>query len=277
MGVDVSHIIRHDFHEIHDHEKALDFVKETIEVLKDRLQIKCSNQKFELDDEYIDPDPDWRQETITFRLPLYELEFTLHNGFWLIESFFHYCQLLMPWGDSFLLRELTFDVAQALGQSEAWYAEEFYTWNGYLDETGSSFEDWVSHAEKKYGKPIPEFSPELFIAQGNVGVLEYEPLYHDSFKEYQEKMHRYRSMVAERGEVLGLHLVSGRFVRCRVGDGINLFDMENREFLFDNPVECILKSFAGNGFVVVEGEKQAVFDADGKQLTDYVPGELTWI
>ncbi len=30
----------------------------------------------------------------------------------------------------FWLRRLTFDIARALGQNEAWYAEEYYTWNG---------------------------------------------------------------------------------------------------------------------------------------------------
>lgn len=47
-----------------------------------------------------------------------------------MESFYHYCQIVMHDGDYFGLRRKTFDIARALGQKEAWYAEEYYTWNG---------------------------------------------------------------------------------------------------------------------------------------------------
>ena len=58
------------------------------------------------------------------------MELSLHNGFWKMESFYHYCQIVMHDGDYFGLRRKTFDIARALGQKEAWYAEEYYTWNG---------------------------------------------------------------------------------------------------------------------------------------------------
>jgi len=52
-------------------------------------------------------------------------------------------------GDHFWLRQLTFDIARALGQDEAWYAEEYYTWNGGGCETPeATFEQWL---ESSYG------------------------------------------------------------------------------------------------------------------------------
>lgn len=46
MGVDISHIIKHDFRKVHDREASMRFVKETIETLKkeDQYQNLISRQ-----------------------------------------------------------------------------------------------------------------------------------------------------------------------------------------------------------------------------------------
>lgn len=123
MGVDISHIIRHGFREVENKETSKKFVERTIATLKKNLLIHNVDDCFGY---YYDSESN---ET-TFTLPIYNVEFTLHNGFWQIESYYHYCQIVMHDGDYFWLRRLTFDIARALGQDEAWYAEEFYTWNG---------------------------------------------------------------------------------------------------------------------------------------------------
>lgn len=104
-------------------ETSRKFVEKTIATLKKNLLIQNADDCFGYyyDCEFNDT---------TFRLPIYDMVFTFHNGFWQIESYYHYCQIVMHDGDYFWLRRLTFDIARALGQDKAWYAAEYYTWNG---------------------------------------------------------------------------------------------------------------------------------------------------
>ena len=98
-------------------------------------------------------------EEISFYLPVYDVEMSLHNGFWQIESFFHYCQIVMHQGDNFWLRRSLFDIARALGQKEAWHAEEYYTWNGgNIEDFEVPFEDWLAFAEKNTGNRYPSLT-----------------------------------------------------------------------------------------------------------------------
>ena len=180
MGVDISHIIRHNFYEVEDKDASKLFVQKTIERLKNNLHIQNSIESFRY--HY-----DEESNETTFYLPLYDVEFTLHNGFWQIESFYHYCQVVMHEGSFFWLRRLTFDIAKALGQNEAWYANEYYTWNGGgCEDSEATFEQWLEWSVKEYGKDIPEFDQSSIIDQGDVHIPEYEPIYHDSFKECNE-------------------------------------------------------------------------------------------
>ena len=64
MGVDVTHIIKHDFRQTHDIQLSLEFTKRTIECLKKELLILSPYKSFEL--QY---DEDFSE--IRFRLPIY--------------------------------------------------------------------------------------------------------------------------------------------------------------------------------------------------------------
>lgn len=276
MGVDISHIIRNDFHEIDNHEKALQFVNHTISVLIDKLHLPSEKEtSWVICDNYIDPDPAWRMKEITFRVPVYDVEFSLHNGFWVIESFFHYCQIVMHHGDYFWLREMTFDLAQALNQSEAWYAQEYYTWNGPLEEAGPTFEEWINMAENKYGKKIPQFDQKAILDQGNVHIPDYEPLYHDAFKECIAKYDKIQSNMPHNVKLLGLDR-TGKFLRCVKDGGLNLYDDDRNCFVFAEPVGGILKSLNGPEFLVIKGDKKAIYDRAGNPLSDFVEGEWSW-
>ena len=46
MGVDISHIIRHDFRNVQDKNESLEFTKKTIEQLKNNLCIHSVDDKF---------------------------------------------------------------------------------------------------------------------------------------------------------------------------------------------------------------------------------------
>lgn len=182
----------------------------------------------------------------------------------------------MHHGDYFWLRELTFDLARALNQSEAWYAEEFYTWNGGpLEESGLSLEDWLEWAEKNYGNTIPKFDQESIIAQGDVQIPDYEPVYHDVFEECIAKYAVLQNKLPATVKLLGLDR-TGKFLRCEVGGGLNLYNEDVNDFVFNEPVEGVIQSLNGPEFLVLKGGKKALFDGDGKPLSDFVEGEWQW-
>lgn len=73
----------------------------------------------------------------------------LRNGLWDIESYYSYRSLFEPFGTYFHLRQLTFDIAKVLGQNEAWYADEYHTYNNINWEIPSfSFESWIKTCVK---------------------------------------------------------------------------------------------------------------------------------
>lgn len=75
MGVDISHIIKHEFREVENKDASIEFCKKTIARLNKNLLINKSEEDFHI---YCDEYAGVRE--ITFRLPVYDVEFTLHNG-----------------------------------------------------------------------------------------------------------------------------------------------------------------------------------------------------
>ena len=267
MGVDISHIIRHDFRDVNNRDDALEYTKEAIERLKKNLHLYGADEVFEITDDC---------GCLTFNVPVYDVELSLHNGFWKMESFCHYCQIVMHHGDYFWLRCITFDIARALGQNEAWYAEEYYTWNGgNIEEADVPIEDWLAFAEKKYGKPIPEFDQQAIMAQGDVHIPKYEPLYHDSFKECFAKFDKVQSEIRD-FKLLGLHYTGNGYYRCEKNGGLYLINSRTFKPMFDKPIEAMLQSLNGSEFIIRKNGLSAVFDMDGNQLTDFVKGEFDW-
>lgn len=273
MGVDISHIIKHDFRNVHDKEQSLIFTKETIEQLKTNLCISSVDDKF-----HIHQDDRWSEDLTetTFQLPIYDVEFTLHNGFWQIESYVHYCQIVMHQGNYFWLRRLTFDIAKALGQEEAWYATEFYTWNGGgCEMPNTTFEQWQEHSIKQYGKPIPEFDQAAIVAQGDIHIPDYEPIYHDSFRECKELYNQLQEKLKDY-TLLGLSRIGNGFLRCEKAGGLFLLNEITLKPMFDEPVEGILQSLNGPEFIVRKQGLSAVYDMNGQPLTDFVQGDFDW-
>lgn len=269
MGVDISHIIKHDFRLVEDKKASKDFVMKTIERLKKNLLIQ------EVDDCFDYHHIDDYNET-TFRLPIYDVEFTLHNGFWQIESFFHYCQIVMHHGDYFWLRRITFDIARALGQDEAWYAEEYYTWNGNgCEDPETTFEEWMERSINHYGKALPEFDQASIMAQGDVHIPKYEPIYHDSFKECKELYDRLQSKLPHY-KLLGLDRTGNGFLRCEKDGLLFLINEETLEPMFEEPIEGMLQSLNGPEFIVKRNGLSAVFDMNGNKLTEFVKGQFDW-
>lgn len=268
MGVDITHIIRHDFRFTQDIPRSLEFARRTVDRLKKALHIPNPDTDFELSfDEEL--------KEITFYLPIYEVEFSLHSGFWQVESFYHYSQLVRHQGDYFRLRALTYDLTCALGKEEAWYTTEYYTWNGgKCDTLESTFEAWNEQASKAYGKPITEFSLSAFNLQMD-NYPDYEPIYHDSFLDCRDSFNRLQAdLLGYR--LLGIYRIGKYFVRCEKDGQLFLLNTQTHLPLFTEAIDAVLSPLNGPEFVVVKNGLSAVFSAVGGQLTDFVNGRFEW-
>ena len=122
MGVDVTHIIKHDFKDVKNYKAAKKYLLQTLKMLKEKFCIHLDNDdaRFEIRDEDV--------EDLMFRLPPFACDFYLRDGFWQIESNYHYCQLIWPIDGVYWLHDRIYDIARALGQTEAWHAEEYHTY-----------------------------------------------------------------------------------------------------------------------------------------------------
>ena len=178
-------------------------------------------------------------------------------------------------GDYFGLRRKTYDIAKALGQNEAWYAEEYYTWNGgNIEDPDVPLEDWIEFVHQKHG-PISEFDPKAIMQQGDVPIPDYEPVYHDSFKECNDTFNEVQSKL-KGYTLLGLEYIGNDYYRCENEAGLYLIHSETFKPMFNEPIETMLQNLNGPEFVIKKNGLSAVFDMDGKQLTDFEPGVFYW-
>lgn len=276
MGVDITHIVKHGFVDIDNEEASMKFVLDTIQLLKDKLFIYDSLKSF-----YLYCDKECENE-ITFQLPLYGVEFTLHKNCWQIESFYHYCQIVMHSGDYFWLREMMYDIATALGNNEMWHTAEYYSWNGGpMEKVNCSFEEWIAFARKELGYEIPEYDYDGIIRQGDVHVPEYEPVYHDDFSECKIKYCNLKNKLTNLGyQPIGL-LLCGEYIRClRLSDRtVHLLNSKTLEPLISGTPQAYYYNFPSSLFVVKNNNKYALYDFNGgKQLTEFVkqPFKIQW-
>lgn len=269
MGVDITHIIKHDFHDVKNRKASEAFARRTIDKLKS--EFRMDNYSIELYTEEYDD-----SFYYAFNLPIYDVEFILRDGFWEINSFFHYCQIVMHEGTHFWLRELTFDLARALGQDEAWYAEEFFTWNcANFDINNGSFEEWLSFAKSSLNGHIPEFDRDSIMRQGKVHIPDYEVIYHDSFKECSKLFNDTQQKLGEDVILLGISRI-GNTYRCLKNGNVVLLNIDSLKPLLDFPFDKVTHNLNGPEFVVFKDGLSAVFDSEGKQLTEFVSGTFKW-
>ena len=157
MGVDVTHIIRHDFKDVKNHNEAKKYLLQTLKMLKEKFCIHLDNddERFEIRDEDV--------EDLMFRLPPFACDFYIRDGFWPIESNYHYCQLIWPIDGVYWLHDRIYDIARALGQTEAWHADEFHTWNcDYCQMETTDFESWLKKNREEIFKEAPQSNPPIF-------------------------------------------------------------------------------------------------------------------
>lgn len=268
MGVDITHIVRNNFDDLCSRESSLKFALSTIQLLKRNLYLDDSLDSFNL---YCDQEYDGE---IKFRIPLYGVEFTLHKKCWQIESYYHYCQIVMHTGEFFWLREMIYDIAKALGNDEMWHSEEYFTWNGGpMEDVNCSFDEWLSFTREKIGCEIPEYNYKNIIKQGDVHIPKYKPVYHDNFYECKIKFDNLEKELYYSGyKPIGLLCRAG-YIRClRLSDmSVHFLDVNTFQPLILGRPEAYYFDYPSTLFVVKQNYKYALFDIiGGKQLTEYV-------
>ena len=268
MGVDISHIVRHDFHELDDLDKSHAFCEKTRDRLWSNLLLNSciDNKEVDADCSYINY---WDEESgFELRLPYNDIELDLRSGCWEIESFYHYVQLVL--GDH--VRNLIFDIVHALGQAEAWHATEYYTWNGGpLENPMCSFLQWYDFVQQKYGESIPEFSSLCVGQYDKDDQLCYEPVYHDSFNEcfaeynqLQNKTDKYR--------LIGLTRIGSCLLRAEKDGELYLLRDFDMHPALHHPVRT--EYTFGQWIVVWKDNKCAIIDGSGNELTPFVKGRF---
>lgn len=268
MGIDISNIVKTDFRQVEDRFASEEYAKKTIELLKKNLFIKGADDYFVF--EYME----YSNET-SIEIPVYDIYMILHNGFWQIETSFHYCQLLIHSGNYLHLRRMVFDITRALGQEEAWHATEHYSDNGGgCDVSDISFEQWMAGALKQYGKEIPEFDQQWLIAQKEY-IPDYEPIYHDSFTECKQLFDSLQSRLGKY-RLLGLTRFGDCYLRCEKDGKLYLVSEFSLRPLFNEPIDGILNYWLNNDFIVIKNGLSAVVNSSGHLLTDFVKGQFEW-
>ena len=266
MSVDISHIIKNSFRQVGNRMQTEQFVKETIDKLKQNLLIGDA-------DGIIEVNYDGEDNKTTIELPVYDVTFYLHNGFWDIESYYRYSDIVFAHNGMFYLRRLTFDIAKALGEYEAWYTDEFHTWNGnFIDNAETTFDQWYQRVSDDIDKSIPEFDEKQILAdQSNY----HEIVYHDSFKECIELFDNLQSKLPN-FKLLGLKQFGYGYLRCERDGELFLMNEKTLKPMFNEPIDGMSATLNGPEFIVKKGGLSAVVDGNGNYLTDFVKGSFKW-
>ena len=196
MGVDITHIVRHKFKDIQDINACKKYVINTAYKLKSQLHDDVCVRRNDVAGKEID-NRGWEATLLnapkgtdipefSIRLNRYQVELILRNGFWQIESYFHYCHLFMVEHGRLYLREIISDIARVLGENEIWHAEEYYTWNGGAEMEEVTFEEWLSIVKKKLGSEEKDLDAAFWLSHSWLEE-EYPPIVHDDISDLNQK------------------------------------------------------------------------------------------
>lgn len=173
MSVCVEGLIRNDFYDIDNIEAVEEELNRASQNLNDYFQLEGEDkyQPYGLD--Y----GDYRVYSETHHM----FSIFLRKGYWHVSPAYKYHQLFTP---PLFVRKGFYDVAKALGKSEAWYYDEFRLDNcgdERWDYDTQSFEEWLVFINSSYGI-IREF-PTQEIMSCQEKWFPAEPVYHDGFKD----------------------------------------------------------------------------------------------
>lgn len=262
MGVDVHILVRHDFYELDNYEKSMDFVQRAVDRVKRHFCIDGDYDQFELYGYY--DDDNWSD--IQFTLPIWDIPVHLHKGYWNIWTGCHTCQVSNKYCGRLHIADAAFDIAMALGATEAWYCDEFIADEGYL----LTLDELLQLAEKKTG--IAEYPYHEFMMYEDYQFPDFEPFYHDSFAALRNEYKQLCERCGEYKPIGTTHFGHG-CVRVSKDGKINLAYRDSGKVVFDQDFDDITQ-ICGVELSCKRNGRTALFDAHGNQLTDFVEGKF---
>lgn len=176
MSVYVEGLIKNDFYSVDNIEAVEAELNRASRILNDYFHLEGEDRFLPEGLDY----GDYQVYSQSDRMPtLY-----LRKGYWHISPAYRYHQLFTP---PLFVRKGIYDIAKALGKSEAWYCDEFRLDNSgdpNWDYDTQTFEEWLEFINSTYG-PIKEFPIEEIMLNGEIWP-KVEPIYHDSYEDIFE-------------------------------------------------------------------------------------------
>ena len=200
MSVSISHIIRHDFNDMHDLEACKRFVLQAAYFLSKQLHDDVSVRREDV--AWKDIEKYGWKKTLTFspdgtyppefsiRMNRYDVRIFLRHGFWQIDSFYHYHAITSVVNGRLWLRDTISDIARTLGAKEIWHADEFHVDNVSNDKISiynATFDEWLSFAQES---GITELDTQYWLSRSE---FEYPPaILHDDITDLDDQLKHIR-------------------------------------------------------------------------------------
>lgn len=287
MSVDLSLIFPNECNDIQDNALALKVFNATIQKVVDYFG---GRESFVQDitiqnSESHNLPEDWEPLTdieYSFSIPLLNVTCNMRQGYWDIWPNARYSHYFYPTSIdangkvSLWVRENAFDVARVLGYSEAWFCDEYHSWNSLLDEDPEvSFDKWCRYGIDEKDARVYEFSLNMF-EEPLKPHRNYESKYHDNLSECHALFSTFQ-LRCPAYQLLTLQAPTEKFVLASKDGDLHILNIENGEPLLPFPIDaCDAKFNGAAGFTITRGKQSALFSYDGLQLIDFREGNFTW-
>ena len=262
MSVYVEMIIPHDFHDLDDKDKAL----AEIHALKTRLENYFHITKgitAEIDD----------SECFDCRYSLHlnvcDIDIELGNGFLYINGGWNYSQYFMMQNNVSWLRDRHYDMACALGKSEAYITNEYHGSNNvYADGKEIGMHDMTFALwQKEYPNP-PILTQSVINEYYSDQWSETEGVYLDTFEECRLRKQHLQDRLPD-VTVLTSGTIVGDFLLALKDGNLIFVNETSGKILRTGKIDGFYANYNQNGFVIYKGNRAAFFCTDGKRVTPY--------
>jgi hypothetical protein len=266
MGVDCSMILRADeLHQLSSHEEKIAYIR----ALEDRLIKKYGIAKREDAITYEDFDD---ENNMRFDFEPYDIiSLNMYDGFWEIESGYHYSQYFSDDGRSTGVRRLFFDIARDLGCNDGYVCSEHCTWNGE-DMESLNLQEWLEHMRARFGE-IKEYNPT--IEYGNYDDR-FPEVFHDDFAECKQELRELEEVVEKLGfSANGLDTICGQFLIVSKEGRSYVLDRATNELLIPDAVD-FYQDLNCCGFEIESNGKRFLFSSEGHKIFETDKGHFCW-
>ena len=256
MGYDCSIMIKTDFRKRHDRKATLKKLEETAAILNSaegaNSYVVCTDDSF---NQWCIREGDDEQ---------FFMELGLFNGFWHMETGFHYSQYFYK---AHSIRRSVYEYVKLLGEKEAWPCDERFSWNSHvLSDYCRTFEDWVALCEKELGKKIEKLNIRDVMNRKDQ-FYQGDLVYYDSFEDYHQKEKIYKKLYSDYDLLEMLDV--GPLLYLKKDGKKYMLNIETNSFLTDGPIDSYQMVDTCHYFTLIKDKKKALFSNEGTQITDF--------